>query len=62
MEYLNLDYHIKRLLLIAVAKFKTQDEQAKALGISRATLKRYCIRYDLNYKQIKCNGNNRITE
>lgn len=35
MECLNLDYHIKRLLLIAIAKYKNKTQQAKALGISR---------------------------
>jgi len=32
---LNLDYHTKRLLLIAMGKYRTQQEQQKALGISR---------------------------
>lgn len=62
MEYLNLDYHIKRLLLIAITRYKKQDEQIKALGISKSTLIRYCKRYDLNYREIKSNDNNRITE
>lgn len=58
MEYLNLDYHIKRLLLMAITRYKNQDEQAKALGISKSSLVRYCKRYQLNYKEIKTNDNN----
>jgi transcriptional regulator with PAS, ATPase and Fis domain len=53
MEYLNLDYHIKRLLLTAMARYKTQQEQAKALGITSRTLINYCKKYELNYKKIK---------
>jgi len=53
MDYLNLDYHIKRLLLIAIAKYSTQAEQAKALGITSRTLINYCKKYELNYRKIK---------
>jgi len=53
MDYLNLDYHIKRLLLIAIAKYSTQEEQAKALGITSRTLINYCKKYELNYKKQK---------
>lgn len=34
MDYLNLDYHIKRLLLIATGKYKTKSDQSRALGIT----------------------------
>lgn len=47
MENLNLDYHIKRLIIIALAKYKSQPEQAKALGITTRTLYNYCKRYNL---------------
>lgn len=62
MDYLNLDYHIKRLLLTAIAKYKTQQEQAKALGITNRTLINYCKKYDLNYKKIKKDDNNRVAK
>ena len=58
MEYLNLDYHIKRLLLMAITRYRNQSEQAKALGISKATLTRYLKKYELNYSKIKNSGNN----
>jgi len=44
---LNIDYHVKRLLLIAIVKFKTREEQAKALGISLRTLFNYLKKYNL---------------
>jgi len=56
MEYLNIDYHIKRLLLIAIAKFKTKPEQAKALGISERTLTVYFKKYNINYVKEKKNN------
>ena len=62
MEYLNLDYHIKRLLLIAITRYKTKPQQAKALGITERTLTNYFKRYNINYREIKANDNNRITE
>lgn len=63
MECLNLDYHIKRLLLIAIGKYKTQSEQAEALGISQRTLTTYLKKYNLNYikeKKNKPNDSKRI--
>ena len=47
-EYLNIDYHIKRLLLIAINKFKTEKEQAEALGVTTKTLYNYRKKYSLN--------------
>ena len=47
MEYLNIDYHIKKLLIIAIARFKTKKEQAQALGITIKTLARYLKKYGL---------------
>lgn len=47
MDCLNLEYHIKRLILIALGKFKTEKEQAKALGISTRTLYSYRKKYNL---------------
>lgn len=44
---LNIDYHVKRLLLIAIAKFKTEKEQAEALGICTTTLWKYKKKYNL---------------
>lgn len=49
-EYLNIDYHIKRLILIAMAKYKNKKEQAKALGIHTRTLADYKWRYNLTKK------------
>lgn len=57
MEYLNIDYHVKRLLLIAIAKYKTKPEQAKALGVSERTLTVYFKKYQINYIKEK-NKNN----
>lgn len=62
MDYLNLDYHIKRLLLTAIARYDTQKEQAKALGITSRTLINYCKKYKLNYREIKSNDNNRVAK
>lgn len=47
MEYLNIDYHIKRLLIIAEAKYKTKKDQAQALGISVQKLNSYKKKYNL---------------
>lgn len=47
MEYLNIDYHIKRLVLIAMAKYKHHTEQAEALGIDVRTLYNYRKKYKL---------------
>ena len=44
-EYLNIDYHINRLLLIATNKFKTEKEQAEALGVTTKTLYNYRKKY-----------------
>jgi len=44
---LNIDYHIKRLLLIAKGKYKTEKEQAEALGICTKTLCKYKKKYNL---------------
>jgi len=46
-ENLNLDYHIKRLIIIALAKYKTETEQSRALGVSKRTLYNYRKRYSL---------------
>lgn len=62
MDYLNLDYHIKRLLLTAIARYDTQKEQAKALGVTSRTLINYCKKYKLNYREIKANDDNRIAK
>lgn len=44
---LNLEYHIKRLIMIAVGKYPTLKEQSDALGISRVTLWKYKKKYNL---------------
>lgn len=44
---LNIDYHVKRLILIAMGRFKTCKDQANALGISATTLINYKKRYNL---------------
>ncbi len=50
MGEFNLDNHIKRLLLIAIRKYRTQEEQAKSLGITSRTFINYCIKYKIHYK------------
>ena len=35
---LNIEYHIKRLLIIAQAKYRSKRKQQKALGISHTRL------------------------
>lgn len=52
---LNIDYHVKRLVLIAIGKYKTQKEQAKVLGITVRGLNKYLKRHNLNYQEIKRN-------
>lgn len=47
MECLNLDYHIKRLLIIALAKYRSKRKQAKALGVSRQRLDNLKKKYNL---------------
>lgn len=47
MEYLNLDYHIKRLIIIAMSKYTHYTEQAKALGVTTRTLFNYRKKYGL---------------
>lgn len=44
---LNIDYHIKRLMMIAKGKYKTEKEQAEALGISTTTLWKYKKKYNV---------------
>ena len=44
-EKLNIDDHIKRLWLIVKQKYRTQKEQAKALGITTRTLINYNHKY-----------------
>jgi hypothetical protein len=41
------------LLVIAITKYEIQEEQAKALCISKATLARYLKRYELDYRTIR---------
>lgn len=53
MEYLNIDYNIKRLIIIAMANYKKEYEQAMALGITRRTLYNYKKKYKLGYEQKK---------
>ena len=44
---LNIDYNVKRLVMIAIVKFKTKKEQAEALGIHARTLDNYLKRFNL---------------
>ena len=44
---LNIEYHIKRLILIALGKYKTDEQAAKALGVARRTLYNYKKKYHL---------------
>lgn len=48
MECLNIDYHVKRLLLIAMARYRYKKEQAEALCISVEGLNSLLIKYKLN--------------
>lgn len=42
MDYsLNLDYNIKRLVLISLTKYKKREDQAKALGRTVKWLQNY---------------------
>jgi len=52
-ENLNIHYHTKRLILIALGKYKTEDEQAKALGICPRTLYKYRKIYDLPVRKLR---------
>lgn len=50
MENLNIQYHIARHVREALRRYKSQEDAAKALGISSRTLIRYKKLYvnDLN--------------
>lgn len=52
-EILNLDYHKKRLTLIALNRHKRILDAADALGVGDKTLWRYRVQYDIQYCQIK---------
>ncbi len=41
LEILNLDYHVCRLTVKALNKFKEYEEAAKALGVTTRTLRNY---------------------
>lgn len=44
---LNIEYHVRRLIVIAIAKYKTTKEQSEALGISINTFKAYRKKYGI---------------
>lgn len=44
---LNIDYNVKRLVMIAIVMYKTKKEQAEALGIHTRTLNDYLKRFNL---------------
>lgn len=46
MESLNLDENIKRLIRIALSKYRSERMQATALGISTKTLYLYRKKYN----------------
>lgn len=50
-ENLNIHYHVKRLILMSLGKYKTEDEQANALGINKRTLYKYRKIYNLPVRQ-----------
>jgi transcriptional regulator with PAS, ATPase and Fis domain len=47
VETLNLDYHNKRLMLLALNKHPTVAQAAKELGISERTLYRWMDEYKI---------------
>jgi hypothetical protein len=46
-EILNVDYHVRRLLLKALNKFNCRKEQAQALGVSIRTVYRLMERFEV---------------
>lgn len=46
-EILNIEYHKKRLVLIAITKYKRYDEAAQVLGITRRTIYNLIKKYNL---------------
>lgn len=44
---LNIDYHIKRLVMIALGRYNTLQSAADALGVTVNTLKNYKKKYSL---------------
>jgi len=47
MDCLNLDYHIKRLVIIAQAKYHRKGKQSKALGITVRQLNSLKKKYNI---------------
>lgn len=53
---LNIDYHVKKLIIVATAKYKVKKDRAKALGITECKLNGYLKKYGLescNYWDFK---------
>ena len=50
-ESLNIEYHVRRLVLIAIGKFSTQKEAARALGISPRTLAWYQKKFNYSKQE-----------
>ncbi len=48
-ESLNIEYHVRRLVLIAISKHRTKEQAAQALGISVRTL--YWYQKKFNYSK-----------
>ena len=46
-EILNIDYHVKNLVLKALNKYPTVEQSAAALGVSLRTLLRYKQTYGI---------------
>jgi hypothetical protein len=50
-EILNIEYHVKRLVLLALNKSARQFEAAKLLGVSERTLARYKKQFNIGYSK-----------
>lgn len=48
-EILNIDYHVKRMVLKALNKCHSGVAASKLLGVSTRTLTRYKIQYGIRY-------------
>lgn len=46
-DILNIEWHVKRKVLKALNRFKTQEAAAEALGIEACTLSRYIRNYNI---------------
>ena len=55
-ECLNIEIHVRRLVLIATAKFPTQKAAAQALGIKPRALARYLQKFNYSKSEHATTG------